>query len=313
MNTAMKLEVLEFDEYFVDTPSVRLCVREYGDPKGTPVLMIMGLGCQMTHWPDHLLEQLLQKPIRLICFDNRDIGLSGKIKSQHRIDTRLAYLSHKLGLTPSANYTLHDMAADTSHLITALNLGSTHVIGVSMGGMIGQILAANYTEQLASLSIMMSSTNSPKLPFPDLSLMIKFGLSGRRPKSEEDQIKRWMGFWKLIQSPEYPTPKHDIEAMVRAGFERDYSPAGTLRQLQAILSTGSLEKYIKNVPLPTRVIHGSHDPLLKPACGRIIAKRIPRADFYLVPGMGHDLPRQLSPKLSHLILEHIEQAERTQR
>lgn len=310
MNTAVRLKPLEFDEYTVETPAVRLCVREYGDPEGMPVLMIMGLGCQMTHWPDHLLELLLQKPVRLICFDNRDTGLSGKVRSRIRVDTRLAYLSHKLGLKPTANYSLHDMAADTSYLITALRLAPVHVVGVSMGGMIGQILAANHAGQLASLSVLMSSTNSPKLPFPDLSLMLRFGFAGRPPKSPEDQIKRWIGFWKLIQSPHYPTPRHEIETMVRAGFQRDYTPAGTLRQLQAILATGSLESCIQNIRLPTQVIHGVHDPLLKPLCGKKIARRVPAANLHLISGMGHDLPRQLSPRISFLLHQHMEQAER---
>lgn len=313
MTAAKMHQTLEFDEYYVDTPSVKLCVREYGNPEGIPVLMIMGLGCQMTHWPSHLLESLLQKPIRLICFDNRDIGLSEKVKSVLRIDTRIAYLAHKIGFSPSANYSLHDMAADTSNLINKLGLGSPHIVGVSMGGMIGQILAANYAEQIASLSVIMSSTNSPKLPPPELSLMLKLGVAGRKPKSEEDQIKRWMSFWKLIQSPDYPTPKNEIEAMVRAGFYRGYHPSGTLRQLQAILATGCLEKQIQHIKLPTQVIHGTDDPLLKPACAKKIAKRIPGSELHLIPGMGHDLPRQLSPRLSQLIHQHIEKAECQQR
>ena len=159
MTGAKKTIQTSFNEYFVDTPAVPLCVREYGDPRGIPVLMIMGLGCQVIHWPDHLLEALLTRPIRLICFDNRDMGLSGKILSRIKVDTRLAYLSYKFGLKPSANYDLRDMAADTAHLISALKLGPTHIVGISMGGMIAQILAANYPRQVASLSIMMSSTN----------------------------------------------------------------------------------------------------------------------------------------------------------
>lgn len=308
MNAATKLNAVSFNEYFVDTPAVSLCVREYGDPQGLPVVLIMGLGCQVTHWPDHFLELMQQKPLRLICFDNRDIGLSTKVQSQRRVDTRVAYLSHKIGLTPTANYSLHDMAADTSNLITALDLEPAHVVGVSMGGMIAQILAANYPHQIASLSLLMSSTNSPRLPFPDLSLMLKFALSGRPPKSSEDQIRRWMGFWKLIQSPDYPTPSHEIEAMVRAGFERGYHPAGTLRQLQAILATESLGSTIRQIKAPTQVIHGENDPLLKPSCGEHIAKKIPNAKLHIIQGMGHDLPRQLSPKLTSLIHQHIESA-----
>lgn len=309
MNAAENLKAQKYTEFFVETPAIKLCAREYGDPAGIPVLMIMGLGCQITHWPDHLLESLLEAPIRLICFDNRDTGLSENIRSYQRIDTRLAFLSHKVGFHPDANYSLHDMAADTAHLIRSLELGPTHVVGVSMGGMIGQLLAANYSDQIASLSAIMSSTNSPKLPLPELSLMMKFGLTGRPPRNREEQIKRWMGFWRLIQSPNYPTPKEDIEVMVRSGFDRHYSPAGTLRQLQAILATGSLGSTIRSIDVPTQVIHGREDPLLKPECGEAIAKRIKGAQMHLIPGMGHDLPRQLSPQISQLVLDHIKKAE----
>lgn len=305
MSTAIAIQELACDEYYVDTPSVRLCVREYGDPEGIPVVMIMGLGCQMTHWPTHLLESLVDAPIRLICFDNRDAGLSSNIRSNLHVNTRLAFLSHKLGVHPKANYTLYDLAADTSHLITALDLGPAHVVGVSMGGMVAQILASQYANLVASLTVIMSSTNSPKLPLPEVNLMLKLGLAGKPPKTKEEQIQRWIGFWKAIQSPRYPTRQRDIEAMVRAGFDRNYTPAGTLRQLQAILATGSLGSCIRRIRVPTQIIHGKHDPLLKPDCARAIAKRIPGSKLHIIDGMGHDLPEQLSPVLATLIQQQI--------
>ena len=305
MSTALAIRELAFDEYYVDTPSVRLCVREYGDPNGIPIVMIMGLGCQMTHWPPHLLENLTEAPIRLICFDNRDAGLSSTIRSNLHVNTRLAFLSHKLGVHPKANYTLYDLAADTSHLIDALNLGRVHVVGVSMGGMIAQILASQYASMIASLTVIMSSTNSPKLPLPELSLMLKLGLAGKPPKTKDEQIQRWIGFWKAIQSPRYPTRQNDIEAMVRAGFDRNYTPAGTLRQLHAILATGSLGPSIRRIRVPTQVIHGKHDPLLKPECAYAIAKRIPDSKLHIIDGMGHDLPEQLSPVLTTLIHKQV--------
>ena len=139
--------------------------------------------------------------------------------------------------------------------------------------------------------------------------MLKFGLAGRAPKDKEDQIKRWMGFWKLVQSPAYKSAKGEIEAMVRAGFDRNYSPSGTLRQLQAILATGSLSTSSRQIQTPTQIIHGESDPLLKPVCGEAIAKRIEGSELHIIPGMGHDLPRQLSPKLSQMIHRHVQDAE----
>lgn len=308
MKAGLKEQALKFSERFIDTPSVKLCMREYGDPAGEPVVLIMGLACQLTHWPEHFLAHLIARNLRIICFDNRDAGLSEHVGSNIKVDTRLAFFAHKLGLHPNANYTLHDMAADTSYLISALGLPRAHIVGISMGGMIGQILAAHYRGQVASLTTLMSSTNSPRLPMPELSLLLRLGLAGRAPKSKEELVQRWIKFWRLIQSPDYRTPKQEIENMVRAGFDRNYAPAGTLRQLQAIIASGSLEKIIRTIEVPTQVIHGTKDPLLKPLCGRAIAKHIPGAHLHLIPGMGHDLPKQLSDKLAHLIHQHIETA-----
>ena len=289
---------------FVDVKGMTFCVEERGDPLGPPIMLIMGLACQMTHWPESLLDGLAEQGYRVIRFDNRDIGLSDKVGSSLRVNTRLAYLAHKLGRHPLANYTLHDMANDTANLISALNIEHAHIVGVSMGGMISQLLAANYSDQVLTLTTIMSSTNAPGLPMPEISLMLKLGKTGKARNDMEAVTKRWQQFWKAVQSPGYPTPSADIRALMEANYLRCYSPGGTLRQIQAILATGSLEKTIQHITAPTLVIHGASDPLLRPSCGRAISKQVNGAKFRLIPKMGHDLPEQLIPKFVHLISEH---------
>ncbi|MFD2231788.1 alpha/beta fold hydrolase [Alkalimarinus sediminis] len=294
-------------QQFIQAKGLEFCVEERGDPDGEAIIFIMGLACQMTHWPEALLNGLVEQGYRVIRFDNRDIGLSEKIKSTHIVDTRRAYISYKLGFHPAANYTLHNMANDTANILQALSIESAHIVGASMGGMIGQLLAAHHPDMVKSLTTIMSSTNSPRLPFPELNLMIKLSAVGRGRNDKASVLKRWKGFWKSVQSPDYPTPTKDIMALIEANYERNYSPGGTIRQIQAMLATGSLEKYIGDIAAPTLVIHGSRDPLLKPACGKAISRHVKNARFELIKGMGHDLPKQLIPEFINLIDGHIKQ------
>jgi len=290
---------------FVKANGMQFCVEERGDPDGPPIVLIMGLACQMTHWPESLLHGLAQRGHRVIRFDNRDIGLSDKLDSTIQVDIRLAYLSHKLGFKPRANYNLHDMAEDTASLIEALEIENAHIVGVSMGGMIGQLLAAHYPNKVRSLTAIMSSTNAPWLPMPDPGLMLKLSKTGPTANDIQSVTKRWMNFWQVVQSPDYPTPTATIRELMEANYRRNFSPGGTLRQIQAILATGSLENTIRNIDVPTLVIHGALDPLLKPACGKAISKRIKGAQFRLIQGMGHDLPGPLIPEFVRLISDNV--------
>ncbi|GAA3926738.1 alpha/beta hydrolase [Litoribacillus peritrichatus] len=303
MQQSLRPVVVEPTEYFIEANGLKFCVEERGNPNGPPIVLIMGLACQMISWPESLLNGLAAQGYRVIRFDNRDVGLTDKLQSHVRVDIRLAFLFHKFGLKPRANYTLHDMAEDTACLMDALGIDQAHVVGVSMGGMIAQLLASHYRHKVASLTAMMSSTNSARLPLPEFSLMLKLGApaSGHHEKAV---VKRWIRFWQAIQSPEYPTSLADVTGLVEAMYQRNYCAGGTLRQLQAILATGSLEQAISRIQVPTLVIHGSCDPLLKPACGKAIHRKVPGARFKLVRGLGHDLPEALVPEFVSMIDGH---------
>ena len=296
-------------QYFIKANGLQFCVEERGNPQGPPLILIMGLACQLIHWPETLLEGLAARGYRVIRFDNRDIGLSDKVTSRIQVNTRMSWLYHRLGLKPQANYSLRDMAADTAGILQAMQVQSAHVVGVSMGGMIAQLLAAHYPEQVRSLTVMMSSTNHPRLPIPELSLMLKLNQVGPAAHDQQTVTKRWLTFWKAVQSPDYPTPTARVRELVEASYQRCYSPGGTLRQMQAILATGSLETVIRHIRCPTLVIHGDRDPLLRPACGKAVAKRIRDAEFHLIRGMGHDLPEALLPRFINMIGQTVAEGE----
>ena len=289
----------------IKVKGMTFCIEERGNKQGEPILLIMGLACQLTQWPESLLNGLSQLGYRVICFDNRDVGLSEKITSTIKVDTRISFLKHKLGLIPDSNYDLFEMANDTSHILRALEIPSAHIIGVSMGGMIAQIMGAFYPDQVRSLTIMMSSTNSPWLPMPELSLVYKLSKRSQVKHDIDSATERWYRFWSAVESPDFKADPLSIKLKIRENYVRNYSPGGTLRQLQAILGTSCLKTHLKNINAPTLVIHGEKDPLLKSVCGKEIAKHISSSKIIIIKGMGHDLPDCLMPRMVSLISEHI--------
>lgn len=284
---------------------VELCVEERGDPGGPALLFIMGLACQMTVWPESLLDDFADKGYRVVRFDNRDVGLSQKIKASVRSDIRWGFIRHKLGRRNYSSYTLFDMARDAHQLLEQLNIEKAHVVGASMGGMIAQILAAEHASSVRSLTTVMSSTNHPKLPMPKLELLYKLSRSGPKGKSKDVVVERWVNFWQAIGSNQYPSPINEIRQQVSDDYDRCFSPGGTIRQIQAILATGNLTHIARRIHVPTLVVHGSDDPLLRPRCGLAIHNAVQSSRFHMVEGMAHDLPDPLIPQISGMIHKHI--------
>jgi len=276
-----------------------------GNPEHPTVLLIMGLGAQMLLWTEKFCQELIERGFRVIRFDNRDIGLSSKIrKKSKRLNTLKLMGRFSLGLTTHGSpYTLYDMAEDTSHLIDALKLDSVHVIGASMGGMIAQILTAKHPDQVKSLNLLFSSNNRALLPpphYPQLKALIG------RPQGhdEENIVAHSKKLFKLIGSPAHIDLEKSGE-FARLLYRRSFSPAGVMQQYLAVLCTGSLVNIDRQIKKPTLVVHGSCDKLLPPSHGRAVAKAIHGAKFKLIDGMGHDIPDALAPQLAELYARHM--------
>ena len=284
---------------------IELHVEVGGNPDHPAVLLIMGLGAQMLFWPDFFCKALIDQGFRVIRFDNRDIGLSTKIRHKgERLNTIKLMSRFSIGLANSgAPYNLYDMAEDASQLIDHLNLGQVNVIGGSMGGMIAQILAAKYPEKVKSLALLFTSNNQPLLPPPFPKQLMSL-LGKPKSHSEEDIVSHSLKVFKIIGSPGYI---NEVEAMQtsRKLYRRSFYPAGVLQQFLAILCTGSLLHLDKQIKHPTLVVHGSRDRLLPPSHGKAVAKAIPGAKFELIQGMGHDIPPHFIPQLSNLFAQHF--------
>jgi proline iminopeptidase len=283
---------------------IRIAFDTAGDPKAAPLLLISGLGLQLTAWPDEFVEGLVDLGFYVIRFDNRDCGLSTKFEHAGTPSLPLAWLKAKLRLPLRSPYSLQDMADDALGVLSALGIARAHVVGVSMGGMIGQLLAAKYPSRVLSLTSIMSSSGRRGLPGP--APAVRRALL-RRPKSAGDLdavIEHAVQMLQSIASPAYPTPEKHLRRRVARALRRNCSPSGATRQMLAIAACGDRTGQLRTISAPTLVIHGAADPMLPLACGIDTADAIPGARLEVIEGMGHDLPTQLNERLLALIDAH---------
>lgn len=306
MNVALKTYPPENQR--VEANGLEFCVETRGNPDGEPVIFIMGLGAQMTLWPEPMLQAYADAGYRVIRFDNRDIGLSSHLKQRLKDHPLKAMAKHRIGLRVEAPYTLHDMAEDVCGILDGLAVSSAHVVGVSMGGMIAQVLAGNYPKRVRSATLIMTSTNSPRLPLPKAALIWKLAGIGVKGHHEEAVVERSLAFWQAIQSPAYPTPPDEVRERLTNDYRRAYYPAGILRQTRAILGTGTLSPVTRRIRVPTTVIHGTADPLVRSSSAEQLQYLIPHARLKLIEGMGHDLPAALVPDIVQISLATVGQA-----
>jgi pimeloyl-ACP methyl ester carboxylesterase len=276
---------------------VDLVYEDWGELSAPPLLLIMGLGAQMVLWPDDFCQSLVERGFRVIRFDNRDSGLSGRVKKPFDTPMWKLLARAQLGLRSAAPYTLVDMADDVAQLMAHLDIASAHIVGASMGGMIAQVFAARYPERVRALTILFSSTNQPLLPPPAFGVFRKL-VSTPPPGASADTIfSRQRELFRAIGSAAHPMPEAELDALIRLQIARGADFKATARQFAAILATGDLRPYCEKISTPTVVIHGLADKLVRPAGGKAIARAIAGATLHLVPGMAHDLPRALWPQI----------------
>ncbi|PJE22184.1 MAG: alpha/beta hydrolase [Mycobacterium sp.] len=273
---------------------LKLFYEDMGDPDHPPVLLIMGLGAQMLLWRTEFCEQLVRRGLRVIRYDNRDVGLSSKTERHpdpQPLPTRMA--RSFLGLPSRSAYKLEDMADDAAALLDHLGIEGAHIVGASMGGMIAQVFAAQYAERTQTLAVIFSSNNHRFLPPPAPRALLSL-IKGPPPSSPREVIiDNSVRVNKIIGSPQYPTPEEQMRADAAEAYDRNYHPWGISQQFSAIMGSGSLLHYDRRITAPTVVIHGKADKLMRPFGGRAVAKAINGARLVLVDGMGHDLPKQL--------------------
>jgi pimeloyl-ACP methyl ester carboxylesterase len=292
------------DERFADVGNgITLCYETFGDPSAPPVMLVMGLGTQMIAWDTRFCEDLATRGFHVVRFDNRDTGRST------RLDGAPVPKLHEIALRriPRPAYKLADMALDTVGLMDVLGFERAHVLGVSMGGMIAQTVAARHPSRVRSLTSIMSNTGARFSGQPALKTYPV--LLGRSPADRDAFIDHGTKTWTLIGSPGFARDELELREMIALSFDRGASPAGTARQLGAIIASGDRRRELRAVQAPTLVIHGEADKLIAPSGGRATAKAIDGARLITIPGMGHDLPRDAWPQIIGAITEHAQRAD----
>lgn len=273
---------------------IRLEFEQYGDELRTPIILVRGLGTQLIDWPVELVQGLVKEGFRVIVFDNRDVGLSEKFEG-------LPDLGGVARGEQEPPYRLEDMAGDIVGLMDSLEVRQAYLFAISMGGMIGQVMAANHGERLLGFFSVMSSSGRKGLP--DATTEAKAILEAEtEPDAGTDEIIQVAAEGlRICGSPGYPMSADDRLAIVRNRLERNYTPEGVVRQMAAVLAGRDRAELLESITVPTMVIHGEDDPLVPVEHGIDTANSIHGASIELVPGMGHDLP----PALMHHMVDVI--------
>jgi pimeloyl-ACP methyl ester carboxylesterase len=286
-------------EQFCTVNDVELCYETFGDPADPPMLLIMGLATQMVGWHDEFCAQLAGRGFFTIRFDNRDIGRSQAMDFPVPTLKQLLLRDKR-----AAGYTLEHMAADGFGLLDHLGIERAHVAGVSMGGMIAQTMAARRPERVLSLASMLSNTGAlwSGQPSPRLyPVLLK-----TPPRDREAYIDHAAWVFSKIGSPDFP--QNDLRAMAATSYDRGLNPAGSMRQLAAIIASGDRTPLLRTITAPTVVVHGTKDKLVPTSGGRATAKAIPGARLVLIEGMGHDLPRGAWPRMLDALADNAARA-----
>jgi pimeloyl-ACP methyl ester carboxylesterase len=286
----------------IDTNGITIAYEESGDPSGRPIVLIMGLGMQLVAWPDAFIQGLERMGRRVIRFDNRDIGLSSKLDETGRVNTKILMLKSFLGMGIRAPYTLDDMADDTIGLMDALGLDEAAILGVSMGGMIAQVLAARFPTRVTHLVSIMSTTGSRAMPAAKIDAIRTIANRPAKGADLEAIIEYRLNVVRVIGSPWFPNDSELVRKRALAALDRSTHLDGMPRQMAAVLASGNRADLLKTIKVPTLVVHGTDDPLVPVEGGLHTAEVIPKASLKIIERMGHDL----APGVIPLILDAIE-------
>jgi pimeloyl-ACP methyl ester carboxylesterase len=264
------------------------------------MILCRGLGTQLIDWPASYIKGLVEAGLYVVTFDNRDVGLSQKFAG-------IPDISKILKGEERPPYTIFDMADDVVGLMNSMGIAKAHLFAISMGGMIGQVVAATYGERLLTLFSVMSSSSRRGLPGATPEASATLNAETNPDANAQEIIAATVHGLEVCGSPGYPLEREALFEIAQRRYDRDYTPGGGARQMAAIFAAGSRIPLLEQIKVPTMVIHGKDDPLIPVAAGKDTAQTIPGARLEVVPGMGHDLPPALVPHILEIVLGFIAQ------
>jgi len=295
-------EIIKTDERLIDANGIQLAYDAFGNPADPPIMLVMGLGMQMLAWDELFCEHLAMRGYWVIRFDNRDIGRSTKLETAGRPSLWQLMSAGLFHRPMSAPYRLKDMAADTVGLMDALGIQAAHIVGVSMGGMIAQEMAIAHPKRLLTMTSIMSTTGDPHLPKASLNMRLR--LLKRKPNEQHAYEDHIVNLFKQLNGSYYPFDETRYRKQAATNFKRSFYPKGIVRQLAAVISSGSRKEKLGTIDTPTLVIHGDADPLIPVEHGHATADAIPNARLHIIHGMAHTLPRAVWPEIIDTIVKH---------
>jgi pimeloyl-ACP methyl ester carboxylesterase len=285
----------------ISANGLQITYDSFGNPSDPVMILIMGLGTHMIHWSDQFCQLLASNKLRVIRFDNRDIGESTWL-TDYPVPSTWDFIGNSLfNKKVNAPYLLDDMADDTLALMDALDIDKAHIVGVSMGGMIAQCMALKAPNRVNSLTSIMSTTGNRSLPKAKIRVLAKL----LKPLSKEVElyVVQNLDIWLMLHGKHFPFDQENIEKVIRHSQQRGVNPAGVARQLSAIIDSGDRTLSLQKLHIPSLIIHGDIDPLIPVECGIATAAAIPNATLKILEGMGHTLPMQLWPQIVQDIVE----------
>jgi len=301
---AFSLDLFSFEDGFATTQEIKIAYRDHGPENGIPILLVTGLGAQLTLWPDFLIRDLQKNNYRPIAFDNRDVGLSTRFTSQP--SQTLNYLKYFMFIPINSEYSIQDMASDGVAVLDHLNIESAHILGMSMGGMISQVLVAQHPERVKSFT-MISSTASTPNPFNGPKFKVTQQLLKRSAAKDdiEGRIDQSIKLFELIGTPgkDYDTPQ--FRQKMRAYIKRGGDDGGFLRQMAAIIGSKNRKELLKSINTKTLIIHGDIDPLIKVKNAYSAHKLIQSSRLEVVEDMGHLLDEESYAKFQNQFIEFL--------
>lgn len=283
---------------FVQANGLRIAYEEFGNPGHPAIVLVAGLFNQLIRWPVEFCNLLVARGYRVIRFDNRDIGLSDKMDGARAPGLFRLFLASQFSVPVKAPYSLDDMAEDTIGLMDGLNIQAAHIVGMSMGGMISQIVTARYPQRILSLTSIMSTSGVRGQGVPSIPVSLQMIKPVTKNRSALDDS---VDIWRMIGSPAYPVSDEEVRETLKAEYKRSNNPAGYMRQIAAIKTTPNRKALLQSINVPVLIIHGKQDKLVPVSGGINTAKYISHAKLCLFEGMGHNLPKPLLEKFAELI------------
>jgi pimeloyl-ACP methyl ester carboxylesterase len=299
---------MNYTEGYAENNEVKIFYRDYGPAHATPILLVHGLGAQLVHWPEHLIDFLIENGLRPITFDNRDAGLSSRFS--HKPSIVLGYLRYFFRLPIKPEYSLNDMARDGINLLDHLNIDKAHILGTSMGGMISQIICAKYPKRVKTYTLIASSAFVPS-PFNGASKEVREMMVSRSKSSNPsmDEVYqrelKWVGLIGMA-GKEIDTPKFREDTINNYNRIKDVKDGfGYARQLIAILSSKNRIKKIKKIQAKTLIIHGEQDPVLQAENSRFMHKLIPDSELIIIDNMRHLIEDEILEQFKERLKDHL--------